>query len=163
MSFGALRQHFSSGQLERDCRELLGPLALAPGQLELRIAERTLAGISRPERVLGALVESGAELVIDEVGRGFSSFPRLAQLQIAALQIDRALVVAAGSDSPAERACRAVAALARALGVTAVAPGTDNPAARTRLLALGYSQGLGDAFPALPILEGQPAQRRAAG
>jgi predicted signal transduction protein with EAL and GGDEF domain len=163
ISFGALRQHLTSGQLERDCAELLGPLALAPGQLELRIAERTLGGITRPERALAGLAEFGAALVIDEVGRGFSSLPRLAQLPLGAIQIDRALVTAAAPGSSAERACRAAAALAQALGVTAIAPGIDKPEARARLLALGFSEGIGDAFPALPIVESQPALRRATG
>jgi EAL domain-containing protein (putative c-di-GMP-specific phosphodiesterase class I) len=158
-----LRQHFSAGQLERDCRELLGPLGLEAGQVELRIAERTLAGISRPERVLRGLADCGAALVIDEVGRGFSSLQRLAQLQISALQIDRALAIAAAAGGHAERACRATAALAQALGVMAVAPGTDSPELRARLLGLGFIQGLGDVFPALPILESEPVLHRAAG
>lgn len=163
LSFGALRQHVGSGQLERDCAEMLGSLALAPGQLELRIAERTLAGIARPDRVLGGLRASGAALVIDEIGRGHSSFTQLAQLPVTALQIDRALFVAPAANVAADRACRAVAALARSLQVTAMASGIDSDAARARALAIGCTQGLGDAFPALPIIDSQPALRRAAG
>ena len=163
LSFGALRQHLTSGQLERDCTELLGPQALSPGQLELRIAERTLANITRPDRALGALRAFGATLVIDEIGRGFSSFTQLAQLPIGALQIDRALVVAPADNAAADRACRAVAALARSLAVTAIAPGIDSHEARARALAIGCTQGLGDAFPSLLAFESTPALYRAAG
>lgn len=152
LSFGALRQHLSSGQLERDCRELLEPLALAPNQLELRIAERTLASISQPERVFAGLKACGAALVIDEIGRGHSSFRHLAQLPVTALQLDRALIVAPVANVGADRACRAVAALARSLQVTAMAPGIDSDETRGRALAIGCTQGLGDQFPALPEL-----------
>jgi predicted signal transduction protein with EAL and GGDEF domain len=163
LSFGALRQHLSSGQLERDCDALLGPKSLSRGQLELRVAERTLAGITRPDRALGWLADFGAALVIDEIGRGFSSFPRLAQLPVTALQIDRALVVAPDAEEAADRACRAVAALASALQATAMALGIDNSEARARMLAIGCTQGLGDAFPPLPEIENPPVIQRAAG
>lgn len=165
LSFGALAQHLTSGQLERDCRELLEPRLLSAGQLELRISERTLAAMTRPERVLGKLAELGAALIIEEVGRGFSSFSRLAQMPLKALQLDRALVVAgAGGRSAirAARACRAVAALANSLDIAAVAPGIDDEATRSRLLSAGCSQGLGDAFPALAEINSSHVLQRAA-
>lgn len=157
-SFGALRQHVTSGQLARDCRELIGSKALATGQLELRIAERTLAGIGRTNRIWGEFKELGAALVIDELGRGFSSLSRLSRLPVTVLQIDRALVLGALEQDIALRACRAVAALARAYDVTAVAPGIDSEEHRTRMLAIGCTQGLGDLFGALPALRA-PAGR----
>ena len=113
--------------------------------------------------MLGGLRARGAALVIDEIGRGHSSFTQLAQLPVTALQIDRALIVAPAANVAADRACRAVAALAQSLQVTAMASGIDSDAACARALAIGCTQGLGDAFPAPPIIDHQPALRRASG
>ena len=147
LSFGALRQHVSSGQLLRDCRQLLPSGVLGSGGLELRIAERTLAALNRPERALGQMVEFGARVVVDELGRGFSSLARLPQCPLWALQIDRALVVGARRNAIALRSCRAVAALARALELVPIAAGIDDEATRAGMLDIGCLQGLGDHYP----------------
>ena len=147
VSFGALRHHVSSGQLLRDCRRMLPSSALAEGRLELRIAERTLATLSRPERALGEMVEGGARVTVDELGRGFSSLARLPQWPLWALQIDRAQVVAASDNAAARRSCHAIAALAHALEVLPIAAGVDDEATRACQLELGCAQGLGDLYP----------------
>jgi EAL domain-containing protein (putative c-di-GMP-specific phosphodiesterase class I)/GGDEF domain-containing protein len=147
VSFGALRQHVASGQLMRDCRRLASSSACGFGRFELRIAERTLANLNRPGRALGDMADFGARLVVDEMGRDVSSFATLAQLQISALQIDRSLVVAASRDASAGRSCQAIAAVAAALGATAIAAGIDDEVARRCLSAAGCRQGLGDLYP----------------
>jgi len=147
LSFGALRQHVASGQLLRDCRQLVPSGVLGSGGLELRIAERTLATLSRPERALGQMVEFGARVVVDELGRGYSSLARLPQCPLRALQIDRALVVAARRNAVALRSCRAIAALAHALALVPIAAGTDDEAACAGMLEIGCVQGLGDHYP----------------
>ncbi|MCZ8131860.1 MAG: GGDEF domain-containing phosphodiesterase [Steroidobacteraceae bacterium] len=149
VSFGALRQHLASGLLERDCADLLARHPGARGRLELRIAERTLAEMARPDRTLAALAALPAAVVVEEIGRSFSSLSRLGHWPLRGLQIDRATAVASARDEGARRGCRVVAAIARALGAVAVAPGVDDGAARERLAALGFAQGLGDAFPAV--------------
>jgi len=146
ISFGPLRQHVSSGQLMEDCRRLASMNPLGLGRLELRIAERTLATLYRPERALGEMVEFGAHLMVDEFGRGFTSFAWLPQLPLAALQIDRALVVAAARSAAALRSCRAIAALAVALEVLPIAAGVDDEAARECMVQVGCVQGLGDLY-----------------
>jgi predicted signal transduction protein with EAL and GGDEF domain len=147
ISFGALRQHVTSGHLIRDCQRLASSSQCEFGRLELRIAERTLANLHRPGRALGDMVDFGARLVVDEMGRDFSSFPSLAQLPIAALQIDRSLVVAASAHASVARSCGAIAAAAAALGATPVAAGIDDEATRDSMTAVGCVQGLGDLYP----------------
>jgi predicted signal transduction protein with EAL and GGDEF domain len=149
VSFGPLRQHVASGKLARHCCRFLPANELASGRLELRIAERTLATLNRPERALGAIAECGALIVIDELGRGASSLARLPLLPIRGLQIDRALVVAASRGTAALRSCRAIGALAQALEIVSIAAGIDDDAARSSMLAIGCAQGFGDNFPAV--------------
>jgi predicted signal transduction protein with EAL and GGDEF domain len=161
VSFGPLRQHVASGELLRDCCDLAASTPAGLGRFELRIAERTLANMSRPERAFAEMAELGAGLVVDEVGRDFSSFATLPRLPVSGLQIDRALVVAARQDAAALRACRAIAALAGALGVTPISAGIDDEGACATMSQLGYVQGLGDVYPDLsePALQSATRSR----
>jgi predicted signal transduction protein with EAL and GGDEF domain len=147
VSFGPLRQHVASGELLRDCRNLAASTPAGLGRFELRIAERSLANMNRPEHAFAAMAELGASFVIDEVGRDFSSFTTLARLRVSGLQIDRAIVVAAHRDAAALRSCRAVAALAAALDITPIATGIDDLKTRTLVSGMGFAQGLGDLYP----------------
>jgi predicted signal transduction protein with EAL and GGDEF domain len=147
VSFGPLRQHVASGELLRDCRSVAKSLPAGLGRFELRIAERTLANMTRPERAFAEMAELGAGLVVDEVGRDFSSFATLARLPVSGLQVDRALVVAAQRDAAALRSCRAVAALAGALDVIPIATGIDTREICALMSRIGYAQGLGDLNP----------------
>lgn len=153
VSFGALRQHVTSGQLLRDWKKLLAAPGAEPGSMEFRISERTLASLNRPERVIRDFGEFPTRWVVDEMGRGYSSFASLARLPLAALQVDRSLVMAARSDAAARRSCRALFAIAEGLELVPIAAGVDDEAARDLMLGMGCREGLGDLFPAAP----QPA------
>jgi predicted signal transduction protein with EAL and GGDEF domain len=147
ISFGPLRQHVASGELLSDCRRFAAPLPAGLGRFELRIAERTLANMNHPERAFAEMAELGAGLIVDEVGRDFTSFATLARLPVAGLQIDRAIATAARRDTAALGSCRAVAAVAGALGVAPIATGIDDREICTLMSGIGYGQGLGDLYP----------------
>jgi len=146
ISFGALRHHLSSDTLAEDVGALLASGELAPGTLELRVAEKTIAGLSMPDRTLGKLAEQGAYLVVDEFGRGFSSLARLVHLPLQALQVDRGFVTTIDEDPAAMRICRAAAGVARALGLTPIATGIDTERDLQRMREEGFEQGLGDLY-----------------
>jgi predicted signal transduction protein with EAL and GGDEF domain len=144
--FGPLRHHLSSGQFLADYFGSTLESALTSGGLELRIAERTLAAMTDPEPMLRELEDAGVQCVIDEIGSGTSSLAQLAQLPISALQISRGLVLAAAHNPRAMRACRAIVALADALGVRSIAPGIDDALSRVQMSEIGCAQGLGDLY-----------------
>ncbi|MEZ5475526.1 MAG: EAL domain-containing protein [Steroidobacteraceae bacterium] len=146
ISFGALRHHIASGALITDLARWLQQWPGRRPQLELRIAERSLAAMPAPEEVLPRLVELGARIVIDEFGRHFSSLTRLVSLPIAALQIDRQFVLGSAHDPAALRLCRGAIAIARELDIPCYASGVDSQEDRDRLQALGISEGIGDCF-----------------
>ena len=114
------------------------------GALELRVAEKALAGLPAPGRLLRPFAERGVSLVVDEFGRGYTSLPRLARLPFRGLQIDRALALASRQDPVALRATRAAAGVAAALGLVPIAAGVDDEADRERLRSAGCTEGLGD-------------------
>ncbi len=146
ISFGALRHHLASDTLAVDVEELLRSGDLAPGTLELRIAEKVVAGLELPDRTLGRLADLGARLVIDEFGRGFTSFARLVHLPFQALQVDRSFVTSIDEDPAALRLCRAAAGLAREFGLEPIASGVDSDEDLHRMREAGFEQGLGDRY-----------------
>ncbi len=156
ISFGALKSHLLSADFLADIQALLAESGLNPEQLELRIAERTLAGLANPGALLRPLAKRGITIVVDEFGRGFTSLPRLARLPVHGLQLDRRLALAASADPIARRATAAALAIARALELVPMSAGIDNNAQRVFLHSLGCAQGLGDAFMPMPDLDSPP-------
>jgi predicted signal transduction protein with EAL and GGDEF domain len=163
ISFGALRHHLSSDTLAGDVEEFLASGALAPGTLELRVDERTLAGLGTPDRTLGRLADLGAFLVLDEFGRGFTSLARLVHLPFQALQVDRSFVTTIDEDPAALRVCQAAAGIARALGLTPVASGVDSERDLYRMREAGFEQGLGDLYGTVTPADAVESSQRAAG
>lgn len=146
ISFGALRQHFASEALLDDVRDWFDTGEIQPAQLELRLSERVLAGLSAPGKVLRPFADLGVRLVVDEFGRGVSSLPRLARMPLWGLQLDRGLATAARDDAVAGRAAAGALAVARALELTPIVSGVDTAADQQRWQELGATQGLGDHF-----------------
>jgi EAL domain-containing protein (putative c-di-GMP-specific phosphodiesterase class I) len=150
-SFGALRSHMLSGELVSDVENLFASGAVSPAEFELRISERALAGLGNPGAVISPLVALGSAIAIDEFGRGFTSFPRLARLPARSLQLDRRLALAALADPVARKAAAAALAVALALDLVPMAAGLDSEPLFRLMQSLGCSEGLGDAFAAMPL------------
>lgn len=160
-SFGALRQHLASDALAKDIEGWLASGEVAPHEVELRIAEKTIAALGAPGKTLRRLADLGVSIVIDEFGRGYTSLPRLARLPVWGLQLDRGLVVASARDEIAAKATRAAVAIAHAMGIMPLAPGVDDDGEVERLRGLGCPQGLGDRFG--EILRAEATRERAVG
>jgi predicted signal transduction protein with EAL and GGDEF domain len=144
ISFGALRHHLSHEEFVEDFGRLLTAGIIPAQRLELRISERNL-GV-RPPSDLNPLATAGVQLIVDEVGRGTTSPEWLARAPLHGMQLDRAWVVAARKDPVALKVCRASIAMARALDLTPIAPGVDDPEQRNVLAKLGCLQGSGDSY-----------------
>ena len=147
---------------------VLGALAttgLAPGRLELEVTESIFIGddvttLAALERLRGI----GVRLVLDDFGKGYSSFGYLSRARFSKIKIDRSFVAGAAEG---ERDCsaivRAILALARGLSVETTAEGveTEREAAVMRALGCDQLQGFlfGRPIPAeeLPADEQLPA------
>ena len=146
VSFAPLRHHLVAEDFVADMDRVIQESALSPSRFELRITERTLASLGKADRVIGQVASLGAALVIEEFGSGYSSLGRLAQLPLRALQMDRKWVANAAARPSALRFCRGTIALAHSYGLTPIAAGVNDEAARALLLELGCEQGLGGCF-----------------
>ena len=130
---------------------VLGALAatgLAPGRLELEVTESIflgddLATIASLER-LRAL---GVKLVLDDFGKGYSSFGYLTRAQFAKIKIEQMFVRGAAAG---ERDCiaivGAIVALAKGLGMETTAEGVETDRQAETMRALGCDQMQGYLF-----------------
>lgn len=79
----------------------------------------------------------GVAVALDNFGTGYSSLAHLQQLPLDMLKIDRSFVAGLGTGTPDTEIVRSLLALARALGVEAVAEGVETGSQLARLAALG--------------------------
>lgn len=111
---------------------------LARGQVELEITESSL--IQDPDAavtLLHALRERGLRTALDDFGTGYSALGYLRRFPFDTLKIDRSFVKDLARDGEAQVLVDAILAMARALGMTAVAEGVETPLQANRLRERG--------------------------
>lgn len=163
------------GQLDAELRSILEQTGLAPGRLQLEITESFVMDYaSRDARAIGRIRSLGVNLAIDNYGTGYSSLDQLRSLNVRDMKIDRYFVasLAKGDPGHAHAVLQAMLAVARTLGLKAVAEGIETREELNALRELGCDEGQGRYFsPPLPPAEfaellspgagsGRPARRR---
>jgi diguanylate cyclase (GGDEF)-like protein/PAS domain S-box-containing protein len=118
-------------------------------RLELEVTERVLmshlAGNFETLRRIGGL---GVRFAVDDFGTGYSSLAYLRLLPVDKLKIDKSFLRAIDSQAADEAIVRAIAALAKTLGIGIAGEGIENAAQLERLLALGCEEWQGHFFSA---------------
>lgn len=144
--------------------ELLAEYGLAPDRLELEITESVLMDdASEAEGNLRRLNEIGIRLAVDDFGTGYSSLAYLRRYPFKALKIDRSFVNAAPRDANAARLVEAVLAMARGLGLDAVAEGVETAEQLNFLRRRGCEMAQGFLLGHPQPVEKVPATLEAAG
>jgi diguanylate cyclase (GGDEF)-like protein len=110
----------------------------------------TVASISRAEVLMRRLRRLGCGVALDDFGTGLSSLSYLRQLPVTMLKIDGSFVRDILKDARAESMVRAIAQLARSMGIGTVAEYVETDEIRARVASLGVDYGQGFAI-------GQPA------
>ncbi|WP_018112090.1 bifunctional diguanylate cyclase/phosphodiesterase [Thermus igniterrae] len=130
--------------------QVLEETGCPPEGLVLEVTETSVIPDERGRdatKALGVLRGLGVRIFLDDFGSGHSSLERLAHLPVDGLKLGQAFTQALGSppdpQSPAARVVAAVAALARALRLTAVAEGIEEEAVLHHLKGLGFALGQG--------------------
>jgi diguanylate cyclase (GGDEF)-like protein len=108
---------------------------------QLLTYELTESGVmSDPERalpVLRRLHSLGIVLAVDDFGTGYSSLAYLRQLPVDEVKIDKSFVLGMGSDLSDLAVVRSIVELGLSLGLTVVAEGVEEDAARDQLIEMG--------------------------
>ncbi|MFD2173702.1 putative bifunctional diguanylate cyclase/phosphodiesterase [Rhodobacter lacus] len=138
-----------------DLAEELAQAGLLPQQVMIELTE---TGIAQPvaarQRNLRRLEAAGYRISVDDFGTGQSALGALQDLPVTELKIDRSFVCALDGPAP-ERALaivRAILAMARALGLKAIAEGVETEAQFEILRAEGCTMMQG-------FLLGRPVDR----
>ena len=118
-----------------------------PASLKLEITESSL--IEDPEGTgarLQALRQLGVRIYLDDFGTGYSSLRYLHQLPLDAIKIDRSFVALMHEGATHLQLVHTVRALARNIGVRAIAEGVENPVQLSLLRSLGCESAQGFYF-----------------
>ena len=117
---------------------------LPPYLLELELTESVLMRGTEDMLARMHLVrEQGVRVAIDAFGTGFSSLSYLARMGLDRLKIDQSFVRDMRQSVRAEGIVKAILALARHLGISAIAEGVERPEDAAHLLALGCDDAQG--------------------
>jgi EAL domain-containing protein (putative c-di-GMP-specific phosphodiesterase class I) len=130
-------------------RESLSKNELDGGLVELEITERVLmSSLAENVDTLRRIGELGVRVAIDDFGTGYSSLAYLRELPINKLKIDRSFLRELDTHAADEAIVRAIAAMARTLGIAVAAEGVESEAQLDRLVALGCEEWQGHLFSA---------------
>jgi diguanylate cyclase len=141
------KQIVSPGFVELVAR-VLGEVSLDPSHLELELTESAALGDSEQcSGVFAQLSGLGVRLAIDDFGSGYSSLLRLRQTPISVVKIDEFFLRDIGVDARDATIVRAVATMARGLGMTVVAEGVNS------VVQLGALRELGSGAPGRPVCD----------
>jgi diguanylate cyclase (GGDEF)-like protein/PAS domain S-box-containing protein len=128
-----LNFNLSPRQLRR--ADLVGSIAariashrLDPGQFCAELTESALLSDARRQRsLLTELNEAGLAIAIDDFGAGHSSLGRLRDLPVQVLKVDRSFLRRVPDDAGSASIVAAILDLGRALGMTTVVEGVEEP------------------------------------
>ena len=128
-----LNFNLSPRQLRR--ADLVGSIAaqiashrLDPAQFCAELTETALLSDARRQRsLLTELNEAGLAIAIDDFGAGHSSLGRLRDLPVQVLKVDRSFLARVPEDAGSAAIVAAVLDLGRALGMTTVVEGVEQP------------------------------------
>ncbi|MEO7787282.1 MAG: EAL domain-containing protein [Sphingomicrobium sp.] len=157
--------------LRQTVEEGLAASGLAPERLELEVTENVFLGDDIATlAALSSLQSLGVRLVLDDFGKGYSSFGYLSRACFAKIKIDQLFVRGAAAGRRESVAIvKSILALARGLGVETTAEGIETTAQAELMAHLGCTQLQGflfgkpvaaaqiehrstdDDFPALPL------------
>ncbi len=147
MSFNLSSRQFSDIDLVRNISNIVDSTGVNPEQIKLEITESLL--MDNPARAavtLNGVKALGLEVAIDDFGTGYSSLSYLHRFQIDTLKIDRSFVSTATLNAGSMEVVRAVAGLARNLGLDIVAEGLEQPEQVVLLRDLQCEYGQGNFF-----------------
>ena len=133
--------HFCDTALVQTVVDALAASGLPPNRLELEITETNLLQNSVATlSALHQLRDIGVRIAMDDFGTGYSSLSYLQSFPFDKIKIDRSFVEKITEDANSLNIVRAVAALAKGLGMASTAEGVETVEQLARIRAEGYTE-----------------------
>jgi sensor c-di-GMP phosphodiesterase-like protein len=122
---------------------MLAGCGALPSNLIVEITERGFLHLETAREVIAALRARAIGVAIDDFGTGYSSLSYLQTLDLDFLKIDRAFVEAIGTGAPTSNVVNMIIDMARAMRLTMIAEGIEDPvqAAYLRERGVEFAQG----------------------
>ena len=148
-------QQFRIRNLADSVRRIVDAAGIDPATLEIEITESTLMhDTAQTLETLKALAALGIRISIDDFGTGYSSLSYLRRFPVHLLKVDRSFVHDVPGNADDATIVRAIAGLARNLGLRIVAEGIENQEQMRFLQEVGCDEGQGFLFaPPMPADE----------
>ena len=138
---------FEHAMLPMQVVGILSEAGFPPGQLEIEITERALAGNPVAARaILASFRNLGIKASLDDFGTGYASLYHLQELQFDKIKIDRSFVKSMQASPDSVRIVNAFLGLARNLDLPVVAEGIETTEALKRMIDGGCRFGQGYYF-----------------
>ena len=145
-------RQFEQPGLQADIAHALVVSGLPPSQLCLELTETVLLrDVSVAAQGLSRLRSLGIGVALDDFGVGYSSLSYLKHLPIDAIKLDRSFVTGLPADRHDLAIVRAIAGLAREIGIAVVAEGVETEEQASALRGCGITHAQGFLF--APALE----------
>jgi diguanylate cyclase (GGDEF)-like protein len=137
--------------------QLIRRFALRPNDLHMEITETVLVDLTHSNtNRLNDLVRLGVAIHIDDFGTGYASISYLRRFRIDCIKIDRSFVAQMCTREEDRALVTAMVAMAKAMRLSVIAEGIEDPSQLALLRALGCQWGQGHLF-------GKPATAEGAG
>lgn len=131
----------------REVQHEIAAIGLKPENVVIELTEnRPIADYARLRRIFTLLRSAGFELAIDDLGEGFSSLKRWAELRPGFVKIDRYFIEGLHRDPLKQQFVRALATIAREAEAQVIAEGVESPDELRVLQDMGFSIGQGYLF-----------------
>lgn len=142
MSINICIDDLGSGALYDSILSTTKELGVDPSHLNVEIAEAAAIASDDTIKELNSLVELGVGVAIDDFGTGFSSITKIHELPLTGLKLDRSFVDALDQPGIPE-VVATIGALAKSLGIEAIAEGVETEYQLDHLSEVGFTQGQG--------------------
>lgn len=140
-------REFQQPMMLADLAAILSELAFDPASLTLEITESAaIADVAAAQATLASLKSRGVQVAIDDFGIGYAALSSLKSLPVDEIKVDASFVAGIGTVRVDQEIVRAIASVARALGLGLTAEGIETAAQAKALLDLGCQQGQGHFF-----------------
>jgi EAL domain-containing protein (putative c-di-GMP-specific phosphodiesterase class I) len=157
MSVNLSGREFEAPDLLERLSAAIKGAGIDPATLKLEITESALVGdLARSVELVARCRKLGVRIAVDDFGTGYSSLNYLQQFEVDTLKIDRAFVTPISADPDSMNILRTIRELARAMKMTVVAEGIEEPRQARLLQELGVEYGQGYLF-SKPVPESRAA------
>ena len=148
VALNASPHDFTDDSFAERLLEQLRRRGLPASALRVEVTESVLLGAGQEPvlRALETLHGAGVHIALDDFGTGYASLIHLKQFPVHTIKIDRSFVRSIGHSSDDAAIVRAIAGLARSLGIETVAEGIETEAQLRQMTHKGCDVGQGFLF-----------------